>query len=228
MQWYVYLIAIAAVVFLGHAAVELVSRPVRSLLRLRRNALERMAFFARIPLPGARELAISSQAIQAYDLAVRNVREAHCTFQDLGTQLLALGESEPTIRILMNFFGLNVVQAGHALINLSHVYAMARIESDESRRAIGQALRATSMALGAFRRRSRDGLINIRLEPMHLREVGYLRNRGRPLGRPPLVPGRGAARLLLARQERPQRPLDRAGAGAGDGLAAVGPGLRTP
>ena len=27
MQWYVYLIAIAAIVFLGHAVVELVSRP---------------------------------------------------------------------------------------------------------------------------------------------------------------------------------------------------------
>ena len=68
MQWYVYLMAIAAIVFLGHAVVELVSRPMQSLLRLRRNALERMAFFERISLPGARELAISSQAIQAYDL----------------------------------------------------------------------------------------------------------------------------------------------------------------
>src|SRR5262249_57373721 len=89
--------------------------------------------------------------IQAYDLSVRNVREAHCTFHDLGTQLLALGESEPTIRILMNFFGLNVVLAGHALINLSHVYAMARIESEQNRPAIGQAPRATSLALGALR-----------------------------------------------------------------------------
>src|SRR5262245_36743012 len=104
MQWYVYLIAIAAILFLGYAAVELVSRPIRSLLRLRREALEQMAFFERISLPKARELAISSQAIQAYDLAVRNVREAHCSFHGLGTQLLALGESEPTIRILMKFF----------------------------------------------------------------------------------------------------------------------------
>jgi len=228
MQWYVYLMAIAAIVFLGHAVVELVSRPMQSLLRLRRNALERMAFFERISLPGARELAISSQAIQAYDLSVRNVREAHCTFHDLGAQLLALGESEPAVRILMNFFGLNVVLAGHALINLSHVYAMPRIESDQNRRAIGQALRATSIALGAFRRRSRSELTNIRVEPMHLREAGYPPNRRRPLAGPPRVPRQGATRLLLARQERPQRPLDRAGAGARDGLAAVGPGLRTP
>jgi hypothetical protein len=196
MQWYVYLIAIAAIVFLGHVAVELVSRPMQSLLRLRRKALDRMAFFERISLPRPRELAISSQAIQAYDLAVRNVRKAHCTFHDLGTQLLALGESEPAIRILMNFFGFNVVLAGHALINLSQVYAMARVESDENRRAIGQALRATSIALAAFRRRSRNDLINIRLEPMYLREAGYKRNRRRPLGRPPLVPRHAGIRLL--------------------------------
>jgi hypothetical protein len=227
MQWYVYLIATAAIVFLGHAVVELVSRPIQSLLRLRREALERMASFERISLPQARELAISSQAIQAYDLAVRNVREAHCIFHDLGTQLLALGESEPAVRILMNLFGLNVVLAGHALINLSQIYAMARIESDQNRRAIGQALRAASIALGAFRRRSRNELINIRLEPMHLREASYPRNRRRPLGRPPLVPHQPGIRLLLARQERPQRPLDRAQAGAGDRLAAIGPGLRT-
>src|SRR5262249_44596694 len=165
--------------------------------------------------------------IQAYDLSVRNVREAHCTFHDLGAQLLALGESEPAVRILMNFFGLNVALAGHALINLSHVYAMARIESEQNRRAIGQALRATSIALGAFRRCSRNQLTNIRVEPMHLREAGYPPNRRKPLGRPPVPPHAGV-RLLLARQERPQRPLDRAGAGARDGLAAVGPGLRTP
>ena len=109
----------------------------------------------------------------------------------------------------MNFFGLNVVLADHALINLSQIYAMARIESDQSRRAIGQALRAASIALGAFRRRSRNELINIRLEPMHLREAGYPRNRRRPLGRPPLVPhhaksdGLGAqSRLVLCRERR--------------------------
>jgi hypothetical protein len=205
MQWYVYLIAIAAIVFLGHAAVELFGRTIQSLLRLRRKALERMAFFERIALPRARELAISSQAIQAYDLAVRNVREAHCTFHDLGMQLLALGESEPTVRSLMNFFGLNVVLAGHALINLSQVYAMARIESEQNRRAIGQSLRAASIALGAFRRRSRDELINIRLEPMHLRESGYKRGRRRSTGRPPVVPRHGGVRLLLASPFRRER-----------------------
>jgi hypothetical protein len=62
---------------------------------------------------------------------------------------------------------------------------------------------------------------------MHLREASYPRNRRRPLGRPPLVPHQPGIRLLLARQERPQRPLDRAQAGAGDRLAAIGPGLRT-
>jgi hypothetical protein len=117
MQWYVYLIATAAIVYWVTLSSSWSADPYKACCAFDAKLSSGMAFFERISLPQARELAISSQAIQAYDLAVRNVREAHCTFHDLGTQLLALGESEPTIRILMNFFGLNVVLAGHALIN---------------------------------------------------------------------------------------------------------------
>ncbi|MCP4618321.1 MAG: hypothetical protein GY844_18035 [Bradyrhizobium sp.] len=191
MLWYVYPLAIFATVFLGHVAVELVGRPMRSALSVRRKALDRMLFFASIAPPKPRELAVSSQAIHEYDLAVRNVREAECTFRDLGMQLLVLGESEPTLRVLLNFLGLNVVRAGHALVHLSQAYAMAKIDNDAIRRAIGQALHAANAALGASRRRSRNDLIKIRLEPMYLREVGYQKYRGR-LGRPPVVSRRVA------------------------------------
>ena len=109
-------------------------------------------------------------------------------FHNLGTRLLAIGESEPAVRILMSLLGFNVVQAGRALIALSRTCAMAGIDSDENRRAIGRALHATRIALRTFRPRSHDELLNIRLEPMYLRKA---RNRiGCTAARSlPLVPG---------------------------------------
>lgn len=175
MQWYVYLITISATAFLGQIAVELVSRPIRAVFCLRREALERMLYFGNRSLPKSRELAISSRDIREYDQAVRNVREAERTFSDLGTQLLALSESEPAIRILMAFFGLDIALAGRRLIGLSEVYAMAKTDSGELRREIKKAFRATSTALAASRLLSRDDLTKIRLEPIRLQGAAYPR-----------------------------------------------------
>lgn len=181
MLWYVYLIAIPAAAFLGQVAVEFVSRPIRTVFRLRRKALERMLAFRNISLPRSRDLAISSREIREYDQAVRNVRDAQRTFSDLGARLLALGESEPTIRILMALFGLDMVLAGHELIHLSEIYATAKTDSDDLRRAIEEAHDATGAALAATRRLSGNNLIKIRLEPMYPREAAHSRKRKRPL-----------------------------------------------
>ena len=200
MHWYVYPLAAFASVFLGHFLVDQVGQPIRNVLRLRRMALERMALFRNAALPRPRELATTSQAIHEHDRAVRNLRGALVAFHDLGTRLLAIGESEPAVRILMSLLGFNVVRAGRALIALSRTCAMAGIDSDENRRAIGWALQATRIALGAFRPRSNDELCNIRLEPMYLHEA---RNRSRLHGRP-LAPGR-AGRLRQLSQDVPGR-----------------------
>jgi hypothetical protein len=200
MHWYVYPLAAFAGVFLGHFLVDQVGQPIRSVLRLRRMALERIALFRNATLPMPRELATTSQAIHEHDRAVRNLRGALVAFHDLGTRLLAIGESEPAIRILMSLLGFNVVRAGRALIALSRTCAMAGIDSDENRRAIGRALRATRIALRAFRPRSRDELCNIRLEPMYLHEA---RNRISVHGRP-LAPHR-AGRLGQFSQGVPGR-----------------------
>ena len=182
MHWYVYPLAAFACVFLGHFLVEQVGQPIRNVLRLRRIALAQMVLFRKVALPRPRELATTSQAIHEHDRSVRNLRGALVAFHDLGTRLLAIGESEPAVRILMSLLGFNVVHAGRALIALSRTCAMAGIDSDENRRAIGRALHVTRIALGTFRPRSRDELFNIRLEPMYLHEA---RNRislhGRPL-----------------------------------------------
>lgn len=200
MHWYVYPLAAFASIFLGHFLVALVGQPIRTVLRLRRMAVKRMLLFRNAALPKARELATTSQAIHEYDLAVRNLREATVTFHRLGTRLLAIGESEPAVRILMSLLGFNVVRAGRALVALSRTCAMAGIDSDENRRTIGRALHATRMALGTFRPRSHDELLNIRLEPMYLREA---RNRVRLHGRP--LAHRRAGRLRQLSQVAPGR-----------------------
>jgi hypothetical protein len=190
MHWYVYPLAAFASVFLGHFLIDQVGQPIRSVLRLRRMAIERIVLFRKVALPRPRELATTSQAIHEYDQAVRNLCGALATFHNIGTRLLAIGESEPAVRILMSFLGFNIVQAGRTLIALSRTCAIAGIDSDENRRAIGRALHATRIALGTFRPRSHDELFNIRLEPMYLREA---RNRGRLHGRP-LAPRRAEGR----------------------------------
>ena len=198
MQWYVYLITISAVVFLGRVSVELIGRPMRTILRLRHVALERMLAFRNIQLPGPRELAVSSSEIRKYDQASQNVRQAGRTFAALGVQLLAFGESEPTVCILMTLCGLDVLLAGHELINLADSYAAAKIDSDEHRRAIKEAHQATTIALAASRRLSGDGLISIRLEPMNLRDAASSRHRKRPIGRHRVVSRRAQPRVKSA------------------------------
>jgi hypothetical protein len=182
MHWYVYPLAAVASVLLGHFLVDQVGQPIRSVLHLRRMALKRMMLFRNVALPKARELATTSQAIHEYDLAVRNLRGALVTFHNLGTRLLAIGESEPAARILMSLLGFNVTRAGRALVALSRTCAIAGIDSDENRRTIGRALHATRIAFGTLRPRSHDELFNIRLEPMYLREArNHISLHGRPL-----------------------------------------------
>jgi len=195
MQWYVYLITISAVLFLGRVTVELIGRPIRTILRLRQVALERMLAFRNMQLPGPRELAVSSLEIRKHDQDLRNVRQAGRTFAALGVRLLAFGESEPTLCILLALCGLDVRRAGHELINLADAYAVAKIDSDEHRRAIKQAHQATTTALAGSRRLSGDGLISIRLEPMNLRDAAPSGYRKRPIGRHRAVSRRAQPRI---------------------------------
>jgi hypothetical protein len=195
MWWYVYLITIPAVAFLSQIAVELIGRPIRTVLSLRHQSLERMLAFRDLSLPRPREAAVSSRQIREHDQAVRNVREAQRTLDDLGTKLLAFSESEPTVCGLMALCGLDIVSAGYELIHLSRVYATAKIDSDELRHSIETAHHAIGRALAVSRRPSSDDLIKIRLEPMYLRGS---RHRQRPLGRPRVVSRRVPLRARLA------------------------------
>jgi hypothetical protein len=220
MQWYVYLILISATAFLVQVAVELVNRPIRTIFRLRRTALERMLAVGNIALPKPRELAISSRQIFEYDQAVENVRQAQRTFRSLGARLLALGESEPAIRTVMALFGLNIVTAGQKLIGLSRVYAATKTDNDKLRHEIEKAVGEISTALAASRRLSRNDMIKFQLEPMYLRSRAHPRRRMRdnsPLGQQrmvssyalpssPLAPNaKGDSRHVAEARSRPHR-----------------------
>jgi len=177
MQWYVYLVTLSAVAFWGQIAVELISRPIRTVLRLRRRAIEWMLAFCKTSLPKPRELAMSSLQIQEYNQAVRNVTEAQRIFRNLGVQLLSIGESEPAVRWLMGFFGLDIDRAGQKLIGLSEIYANATTDSEELRREIASAVLDTRSAFAVSRNRSRNNLMKVQVEPMNLFRAAYARER---------------------------------------------------
>jgi hypothetical protein len=162
MWWYVYLISIPVAAFLSQIAVELIGRPTRTVLSLRQQALERMLAFRDLSLPRPREAAVSSRQIREHDQAVRNLREAQRTLDDLGAQLLAFNESELTVCSLMALCGLDIVLAGHELIHLSRVYATAKIDSDVLRHSIEEAHQTIGRALAMSRRHSGEDLIKIR------------------------------------------------------------------
>ena len=64
MLWYVDLMTISATAVLGWVALELLGRPIRALLDLRRSVLEQMLVVGNISLPNPRETAVSSREIQ--------------------------------------------------------------------------------------------------------------------------------------------------------------------
>ena len=177
MQWYVYLVTVSALAFWGRIAVEFISRPIRTIFRLRRRALAWTLAFCKTALPQPRELAISSQQIREYDHAVQNVAQAQRIFRDLGVQLLAIGENEPAVRSLMGLMGLNIDLAGEKLIALSEIYANATIDSAQLRREIAAAILDIRSALAAFRDRSTNDLVKVRVEPMNLFRAGTARQR---------------------------------------------------
>jgi hypothetical protein len=146
MQWYVDLTTILATAVLGWFAFELLGRPIRTFVNLRRKVSEQIILLGNISLPKPRELAISSREISEYDQAVRNVREAQRTFRDLGSQLLAFGENEPAACNALAAMGANSVAAGRDLMELSAAYSQPTIDRAKLCNQIETALRLTDAA----------------------------------------------------------------------------------
>jgi hypothetical protein len=121
MQWYVTFMTIAATCALGWFALELLGRPIRKFLDLRRLVLHQMLSLANVPAPQPRETCVTFEQIQRYDIDLRNVREAQQILRDLGSHMLAFAESETAACIAIKPFGFDASTAGRNLIGLSNI-----------------------------------------------------------------------------------------------------------
>src|ERR1700761_7117093 len=119
MQWYVVLVSASAVAVIGWLGFDMLGQPLRAFIELRRSVLEQMRVLENISLPTPRELAVTSRQIAEYDAAVKTLRASQRALGELGSQLLAFGESEPVACGVIAAFGVNSVAAGGLLIAFS-------------------------------------------------------------------------------------------------------------
>ena len=113
MQWYVYLLTVAATGAFGWFGLEFLGRPIRKFFDMRRLVRQQMLFLANVPAPRPRETCVTSKQIQRYDIDLKNVREVQRVFRDLGSQMLAFGENETAACIAIKSFGFDPSVAGH-------------------------------------------------------------------------------------------------------------------
>jgi hypothetical protein len=144
MQWYVYLLTVAATGGFGWFAVQFLGRPIRNLFDLRRLVRHQMLFLANVPTPQPRETCVNFEQIQRYDTDPKNVREAQLILRDLGSHLLAFGESETAACIAIKPFGFDPSTAGRNLIGLSNTLDRYGADRTAFRKNLEKALRFTS------------------------------------------------------------------------------------
>jgi hypothetical protein len=162
--------ASAAVVFSWSSFV-LFGRPVQLLIGLRREVLAQLLAFGNIAAPKPRETAVSSRQIREYDEATRKLREAERTFRDLGSQLLAFHESEPTVCAAVHLFGLDILRSARGLKDLAEAYSRPGRERAGLRDEVEDALRVRTPT--NYRRLSQSShLLDYQHRFLHLRDIG--------------------------------------------------------
>ena len=144
MQWYVYLLMIAATGAFGWFALAFLGPPIRNFFDLRRLVRHQMLFLANVPAPQPRETCVTSEQIQRYDIDLRNAREAQRILRDLGAQMLAFGESETAARIAIKPLGFDPSTAGNNLVGLSNTLDRYGTDRSALRKNVEKALRFKS------------------------------------------------------------------------------------
>lgn len=133
-------LSVVALGALGWFALEFVGRPIRSFFDLRREARRQMLFLANVPAVPFEDDHIR-KAEPEYQQAVAAVRNVERTFRDLGTQLMAFGESEWFAASLVKWAGFNPISAGQGLIGLANNANTYGQERADHRTKVAQALR---------------------------------------------------------------------------------------
>jgi hypothetical protein len=141
MQWYMTFITIAATCALGWLALELLGRPIRKFLDLRRWVFRQMLTLVNVPAPQPRETCVTFEQIQRYDIDLKTVREAQRILRDLGSHMLAFAESETAACIAIKLFGFDASAAGRNLIGLSNILDRYGTDRAALRKNVEEALR---------------------------------------------------------------------------------------
>jgi hypothetical protein len=112
-------LAIAATGAFGWFALEFIGRPIRSFFDLRLQARQQMLFLANVSLPEKR-MFMTLETKQEYDEVVGRVREMRRILRELGSKMLAFGESEWWANLFLSAVGYDAPAAGSALIGFSN------------------------------------------------------------------------------------------------------------
>jgi hypothetical protein len=171
MQWYVYLVSASAVAVIGWLALDILGQPLRAFAELRRGVLEQMRVLENIALPAPRELAVSSRQIAEYDAAVKTLRTSQRALGELGSRLLAFGESEPVACGAVAAFGMNPVSAGSDLIAFSMLDPGPDVDRNGLRQALRKALRVGGAMRAFARAAGGDGLFAVKAGSIDLSNV---------------------------------------------------------
>jgi hypothetical protein len=170
MQWYVYLVLVSAVAVIGWLAFNILGQPFWAFVELRRRVLQQMRDLDNIALPAPRELAVSSRQIAEYDAAVKTLRTAQRACGELGSELLAFGESEPVACSAVTALGWNPVAAGGCLIAFSMAHPGPDADRNDLRQGLRKALRVGSAA-HAFARSADSALLAVNAGAIDLSNI---------------------------------------------------------
>jgi hypothetical protein len=125
---------------IGWFALEFVGRPIRSFFDLRRETRRQMFFLANVPPVKFVDDHIRA-AEPEHQRSIAAIRNVEKTFRDLGTQLIAFGESEWPASRLIKLAGFDAIAAGRALIGFSNNANAYGAEKADFRMRVGEALR---------------------------------------------------------------------------------------
>jgi hypothetical protein len=100
-----------------------------------------MLFLANVAVPQPRERCVTSEQIRQYDIDLNSVREAQRILRDLGSQMLALGESETAACLPIRPFGFDPSAAGRGLIGLSNTLDHYGTDRADFRKNVERSLR---------------------------------------------------------------------------------------
>ena len=121
MQWYVIFISLVAIGAVGWLGLELVGRPVRKFIDLRRSVRDQWSPLSNTPAPQPRETCVTSEQIRRFDTDLRKAREAQRILRELASSMLAFAERERAACVALKPFGFDPAAAAGGMVGLANV-----------------------------------------------------------------------------------------------------------